>query len=119
MIVPQLRQFWITRFDFLGGLLPGNVAPSDIDQVLERRGHFLFIECKRPYQPSVRGQEILFDHLLEPMRSVYLLRVVGHPPDKLESWQWWGKDTQLHQSPNATDEVRTLVRDWWNWAGTA
>ena len=112
----QLRQFWITRFDFLDGAIPGGVNPSDIDQVLERNGHFLFIECKRPHQPVPRGQQILFDRLLQLSSTdhdVRLLQVVGNPPDKIQQRGWWGKplrDTSL-------EEVRGLVRRWWDWAG--
>jgi hypothetical protein len=111
----QLRQLWITRFDFLAGALPGRVEPSDIDQVLERRQHFLYIECKRPHQPIPRGQEILFDHLLLGPKSVHVLQVVGNPPDAIESYGWWGKPLR----PGNVDQVRTLARRWWDWAGSA
>lgn len=113
----QLRQAWITRFDFLGGCLPGKVEPTDIDQVLERRGNFLFIECKRPHQPIPRGQAILFDSLLElgsERHDVRLLQVVGQPPDRIEAAGWWGKSP----APHTVDEVRAVVRRWWDWAGT-
>lgn len=112
----QLRQFWITRFDFLGGAIGRGVEPSDIDQVLERRHHFLFIECKRPHQPVPRGQQILFDHLAAPPpKSVRVLQVIGHPPDKIERFGWWGEPLEAGD----TEAVRRLVCGWWNWAGTA
>lgn len=117
MTVRQLRQLWITRFDFLGGCLPGRVEPSDIDLVLERRGQFLFIECKRPHQPIVRGQQILFDHLLllsTPTHDVRVLQVVGHPPDDIHAFGWWGKELQ----EGDVDDVRELVNRWWDWAGS-
>jgi len=115
-VSPQLRQFWITRFDFLDGALPGGVNPSDIDQVLERNRHFLYIECKRPHQPVPRGQQILFDHLVDaPPQSVRLLQVVGDPPDDIRQFGWWGKPL----ASTTLDEVRALVRRWWDWAGRA
>jgi hypothetical protein len=111
----QIRQAWITRFDFLGGALPGGVEPSDIDQVLERRGHFLFLECKRPFQSVPTGQRILFDRLLElgsERHDVRLLHVVGNPPDAIERFGWWGGELK----PGTVGEVRALVRRWWQWA---
>lgn len=110
----QIRQLWITRFDFLLGCLPGKAAPSDIDQVLERNGHFLFIECKRPHQPVPRGQEILLDRLCElNPDKIRVLIVVGHPPDKIESYSWWRKPPQT----STVRQVRSLVRRWYDWAG--
>lgn len=116
MTTRQLRQMWITRFDFLGGAIGRGVEPSDIDQVLERRGHFLYIECKRPHQPIPRGQEILFDHLsTPPPKSVLVLQVVGNPPDEIQQFGWWRQPLKA----GTVDDVRRLVRAWWDWAGTA
>jgi len=112
----QLREEFVTRFDFLFGALPGRVNPTDIDQVLERRQHFLYIECKRPNQTIPVGQAILFDHLLLPQpKSVHLLHVVGNPPDEIEQFGWWREPLQA----GSVDQVRALVRGWWDWAGTA
>ena len=112
-ITRQLRQAWITRFDFLGGALPGRVEPTDIDQVLERKGEFLFIECKRPHQPVGRGQEILFDALVR-LPGCRLLLVVGQPPDRIEKFGWWRGVLR----EGTVDDVRALVRRWWDWAGS-
>lgn len=114
-IPAQLRQQGLVRFDFLGDCLPGNAAPSDIDQVIERNGHFLVIECKRPNQSIGRGQQILFEQLLNLGRGrVRVLVVVGTPPHEIESYAWWG------QPPTSADvhEIRALVRRWYEWANT-
>lgn len=108
----QIRQLWITRFDFLLGALPGKEAPSDIDLVCEKNGHFLFIECKRPYQPTVRGQQILFNKLLALSDKIRLLVVIGHPPDNITQYGWWGKPLQ----EGDVHAVRALVRRWRDWA---
>jgi hypothetical protein len=111
-IQPQLRELWITRFDFLGGALPGREAPTDIDQACEKNGHFLFIECKRPYQPITRGQQIFFDRLVALSPRIRLLVVVGHPPDQIIRYGWWGKPLQ----DGDVWEVRDLVARWRAWA---
>lgn len=111
----QLRQLWITRFDFLAGCLPGRAAPTDIDQVIERRGHFLFIECKRPHQEIGTGQAITFDNLVAlstEAATVRLLIVIGHPPDQIEAFGWWRKPSK----PGTVGDVRNLVRRWYDWA---
>ncbi len=108
----QIRQLWVTRFDFLLGALPGREAPSDIDLVCEKNGHFLFIECKRPHQPIPRGQEILFDRLCNLSDKVRMLTVIGNPPDDIKGYRWW--QGELHAAD--VYEVRALVRRWRDWA---
>lgn len=107
----QLRQLWITRFDFLAGALPGREAPTDIDQACEKNGHFLFIECKRPYQSIERGQAIFFDRLVA-LPNVRLLIVVGQPPDQISKYGWWRRDLR----DGDVYVVRNLVRRWRDWA---
>lgn len=84
--------------------------PTDIDQAIERHGHFLFIECKRPGQRVTGGQRIFFDRLVAGPRSVRLITVEGHPPDDLTGYALWGHDVM----PASTDEVRTYVRSWYD-----
>lgn len=108
----QLRQLWITRFDFLAGALPGREAPTDIDQVCEKNGHFLFIECKREHQPIELGQEIMFDRLVALSDKVRLLIVMGNPPDEITAYRWWRGP--LHEAD--VWAVRDLVRRWRDWA---
>lgn len=113
---PQLRQASTQRFDVLNGALPTNVAPTDIDQALERRGHFLFLEFKRPHQSVPRGQARLFESLVQlgsHEHDVRLLHVLGHPPDAIEAYGWWGERLQ----PRTSDDLRRFVRRWWDWAG--
>lgn len=110
----QLRQKYTERFDFLGGVLPGTMAPTDIDQALERNGHFLFIECKRPGQKIPRGQEITFDRLVGLSDNVRVMVVFGTPPDEIVSYRWWGGDD--HDA--TVHDVRDLVRRWFDWASS-
>jgi len=114
----QLRQLWITRFDFLAGALPGKEAPTDIDQVCEKNGHFLFLECKRPHQRIERGQQITFDRLVGLSPKVRLLIVVGQPPDQIMQYGWWHADRTPRYELRDTDvwAVRDLVRRWRDWA---
>lgn len=110
--VRQLRAQGLVRFDFLDGTLPGRANPTDIDQALERNGHFLFIECKRPHQLVTTGQRIFFDNLVAGPRSVTVVNVVGNPPDEIQGFGRWGKPIQTV----TTGEARAYVRAWYDWA---
>jgi hypothetical protein len=37
--------------------------PSNLDGILERKGHFLVFECKQAFEPLSRGQQILLQAL--------------------------------------------------------
>lgn len=52
-------------FGELVGVIPTNprFLPSNLDMVLERKGHFLVGEWKRPNESISRGQEILLNNL--------------------------------------------------------
>lgn len=110
----QIRQAWITRFDFLLGCLPGREAPTDVDQLIEKNGHFLFIEAKRPGQKIPRGQIITLNRLAA-LPSTHVLLVEGNPPDTLTGYGWWKHDIP-EVKPACVHHVRSLVRRWRDWA---
>jgi len=60
----MMRDKYAPHVDFgeLSGLL-GKVLPSNLDMVLERKGHFLFGEWKRDGEKISKGQEILLKAL--------------------------------------------------------
>jgi hypothetical protein len=115
----QIRHEGAARFDFLSGAIGRGVNPSDIDLVYERRGHFLFIECKRPEQAIPRGQAILFDSLIALSRedaTVKVLIVIGHPPQDIRAARWWGTDLEFTADAFA---IRQLALEWFQAASRA
>lgn len=53
------------------------IEPTDIDGLTERKGHFLFIECKSPGVPLNLGQTILHKALIAT--GVFtVIRLWGH-----------------------------------------
>jgi len=110
VIVPQLRQQHVERFDFLGGL-PGGIAPTNIDALIERRGHFLAIECKRPQERMPRGQARAFG-ALAGLETFHVMLVIGQPPATIESFGYWG----CEQHAASVHTVRDEVRGWLEWA---
>ncbi len=119
-IVPQIRQQRRLRFDFLGGIFPGkNIAPTDIDNMFEHCGHFLFFEFKQPGEDMPQGQEIALRKLLQlNPDKVMILEVEGVPPEEVHRYRWlaasgvWKLRDWL---PGNELVVRELVRHWWDW----
>ncbi len=105
----QLRRQGVERFDVLSGLLPRGVAPSDIDQVLENDGSFLFIEFKRPGQVMPTGQRILFNRLAR-LPDCEVLLVTGNPPFEIMAFAMLGEP----QQPGDAADLRAFVRQWWD-----
>ena len=53
------------------------ISPSDIDFVVERRGHFLFIELKPSKGAITRGQDILLSQLSNLGAKITVVYLVG------------------------------------------
>lgn len=63
-----LRDYrWLSRF------LPGNVAPSDLDSVLERNGNFLIHEYKPSGASIGMGQRIMLKQLVRKGFDVWVV----------------------------------------------
>ena len=95
---------------FIENILPGSCAVSDIDGIIERRGHFLLIETKGPGVEVPQGQAIMFDSLSAiPQFSVW---VVWGKPGKVEAMQRWGQAVFRADNQNLLDTVQL----WWELA---
>jgi hypothetical protein len=69
-------------YRWLGEALPGRVAPTDIDFLLERRGKFLIHEYKPKGMPVNKGQRIALTRLVRKGFDVWLVQ--GDGPVKVE-----------------------------------
>lgn len=106
----QLHENKDNRWDFLKGVLPNRIDPTDIDLVYERRGRFLVLEGKRVGATFKTGQRRFYDALHAPPR-VFVYHFYGTPPDTVTAFGLWGKPAQ----PGTTDDLRTIVRRWYAW----
>lgn len=88
----------------------GKIRPSDIDGVVERNGHFLFIEAKPPSKELSTGQSILFERLAaKPDITVLILWGEKEKPE--EMWVvGFEKQTCTLQG------VRRFCRSWYTFA---
>lgn len=106
----QLRQNNDNRWDFLCGVLPNGINPTDIDLVYERKGQFLVLEGKREGAQMPTGQRRFY----QAMTAVPQFSVVtfcGNPPDEVTSYTPWGKEPRQA----STDDLRQLVKRWFEW----
>lgn len=65
----------LPRWDSINECFPGNIRPTDLDGVVERNGHVLFIEGKSLGTSIPTGQRLLFKALSsKPDQMVVVLR---------------------------------------------
>ena len=83
---------------------------TDVDGLVERRGHFLLIEAKSSGAPIPKGQAILFDALVK--NTKWHVLVVWGATNKPEEAQFWGsKKFKANEA-----KVQEVVRRWYSMA---
>jgi hypothetical protein len=104
-----------TDFTDLIGVIPSNLKllPSNLDMVIERFGHFLVGEWKRPNEKISMGQEILLKRLATKDDFVVLL-IEGDTDDgmvvnKIEAF---GADGMTYIGDNV-DDLKRFIRFWY------
>ena len=105
-----------TDFTDLIGIIPSNpkLLPSNLDMVIERFGHFLIGEWKRPGEKISLGQEILLKRLAGKDDIVVLL-IEGDTDDgmvvnKIEAIN---KDGTLNYIGADTETLKKFIRFWY------
>lgn len=106
----QLRQNNDGRWDFLSGVLPNHINPTDVDLSYERRGHFLFLEGKRSGAFIKTGQRRYLNALAE-LPNVHVIHFYGTPPDQVEAYGIWPKPAK----PATTDDLISSIKRWFEW----
>jgi hypothetical protein len=86
--------------------LPGKAGASDLDCVIERRGHFLMFEFK-PTKYIPRGQALMFSALAAQGWTVYV--VVDKDFPHLQVYRWGTPGWQAM----TVEQVQALVLQWW------
>ena len=93
-------------------LMIGKLCPSDIDMVLERKGHFLFGEWKRKGEEISEGQRIML-RALHKVPRVTVLIIEGDTDDGMVVNQFWQlADGKLSRMGGSVDELLSYVKDW-------
>jgi|SRR3990172_10311647 len=86
---------------------PTRIRLTDVDGIVERRGHFLLIEAKSPGKDVPTGQQIMFNHL-SAIPNWTILVIWGEAPDQPISCMIWGKEKQIASQ----DTIRQIVSRW-------
>jgi hypothetical protein len=96
---------------FLDDCFAYGIKVSDIDGVVERNGHMLFIEAKPPKKKLSRGQLILFSNLA---RSGFCVMVLWGEPNKPECALIWPPYEMNPSDEFEVDKaaVHEIVRRW-------
>jgi len=100
-------------FEELNGLL-GKVVPSNLDMVLERKGHFLFAEWKRDNEKVSKGQEILLKALSRLPKTTVLV-VSGDSDDGMRVDRFWRvlPNGNCIESGRGLIEFKDYIIDWY------
>jgi hypothetical protein len=111
----MMRDKYAPHVDFgeLSGLL-GRILPSNVDMVLERKGHFLFGEWKRDGEKISKGQEILLK-ALSGLPKTTVLVVSGDTDNGMRVERFWRilPDGSYTQSGKGLIEFKDYITEWY------
>ena len=102
-----------TDFADLEGLL-GKCLPVNIDMMLERKGHFLVGEWKRPNERISKGQEIMLKALAKRAKFTVLI-ISGDTDHGMIVHKFWKikSDGTTELKGDSTDKFKDYLTDWY------
>lgn len=117
MTIRNMAQFVNSIWDWaiLDGCF-GNtrIKPTDIDGMVERRGHFLLLEGKGLGVPIPQAQEIMFNKLRQT--GNFTIIVIWGTPNEVSRMQV-RTPTEVGDCKAATSQdLRSRVREWFEMA---
>ena len=91
------------------------IRPTDIDGCVERNGHTLIIETKKPGVAIPRGQFIMYENWART--GVFTVIVVWGETDRPEAMMAFRPDgTIIPKKDVDLEGLRSLVAAWYAWA---
>lgn len=110
-----MRNRFSPHIDFsdLEGML-GKCMPSNVDMMMERKGHFLVGEWKRPNERISKGQEILLKALARRHKFTVLI-ISGNTDSEMIVHKFW-KITptgEVEMKGDSTEKFRDYLTDWY------
>ncbi len=91
----------------------GSIRISDIDGVVERKGHFLYIETKKAGTPITTGQRIMHDAWIKKGDSVLVIWGEHNQPQAAEI-RWPGGRRGFN--PCDQNRLRWIFQRWFEQA---
>jgi len=94
----------LTNWQVVIDALPGKVGVSDIDGIIERKGHFLVMESKNELEKLPQGQAILLEQLSRIEKFTVLLVHMNTRDGHIFAYQKcvMGEWSQLYYVDNLT-----------------
>lgn len=119
MTIHNIDKFMSTLWDW--GILSGcfgetKIRPTDVDGMVERNGHFLFLEAKSTGVTLPKGQQIMFSRLAAPKSfTVFVVHGDTNQPQRLTVFHngAWQQDRECD-----LQGFRRAVSRWWEMANT-
>ncbi|MES2155994.1 MAG: hypothetical protein V4510_12750 [bacterium] len=99
-------------YRWLNDVLPGRVAPMDLDFVLERKGHFLVQEYKSKGAPMPMGQRLTLKALVRLGMDVWLVWEDEQDPDRVEVGSMDRNGNVPFVESMRRGRLRRRVADW-------
>jgi hypothetical protein len=95
------------------------IKPTDIDGCVERKGHILMFETKRPGVSIPMGQELMFKTMVEKAKAVVIVAWgEKDEPEKLKVFS--SKHPTGKEMPKGDiDELRRIVSLWYERADSS
>ena len=112
MTIRNLDHFIASLWDwgFIEKVLPGKLAVSDVDGVIERKGSFLLLEAKQPGASMPLGQKIMFSSFLK-LPQFTVIELWGRK-NKVESLRVSRKKKTVSMNPATNADLKKIVK-WW------
>lgn len=92
----------------------GHIKPTDIDGLVERNGKFLVIETKLPNAEIKKGQEILFQKMVET--GLFNVVIVWGRPGMPETIILMTREATRKYTNANIGTLREISEIWYKWA---
>jgi hypothetical protein len=106
------------NFADLAEFIPENpkLLPSNVDMILERKGHFVIGEWKRPNEKISMGQQILLKAFANTPKFKVLI-IIGDTDDGMYVEKIWqlSKDGNFSHIGNNAVDLKSWLRQWYEW----
>ncbi len=98
--------------------LPGRIAFSDVDAIVEVNDHFLWLEWKSYEGPLPTGQRIMFERMTHGEEGRFsVLVIVGNAETmQVEASAWVLHGKVGARQPSDLEDVKERIRRWAQWA---
>lgn len=99
-------------WDWLNECFSGGIRPTDVDGMVERNGHFLFLEGKTSGQSIPKGQEIALKKLSLALADKVLILVLFGRPGQPTSFREIKCGLISEPRPCNVSTIQGICRDW-------